>query len=182
MFCQDWVDVARPMIEERMREYEGDQIQFNLLALCKSPLLTMSSELAVNVRTLRAVEENLARLQPDWQAFIEDSKSDSALHGSDQVHILAQEEVDAAQVPQEMQEKLGDPTLTAEQLFGIRHEITNSQNYFHATIIEEMAAIAQDNQRATNRRHDYTPLIYTWLTFLANNGTLCQIVEAIDQS
>ena len=54
-FDQDWMDLARPMIEERMQQYEGNQIQFNLLALCKSPLVSIPAELATNINTLTAV-------------------------------------------------------------------------------------------------------------------------------
>ena len=75
------MDLARPLIEERMQQYEGNQIQFNLLALCKSPLLSIPTELSVNVKTLSVVENHLSRLQSDWQQFIGDSESDSVIHG-----------------------------------------------------------------------------------------------------
>jgi ubiquitin carboxyl-terminal hydrolase L5 len=175
------MDLARPIIEERMQQYEGNQIQFNLLALCKSPLLSIPIELAVNVKTLSAVENHLSRLQSEWQQFIGDSESDSVIHGPNVIYKVTQELLDSALLPKAIMDKLEDSTPTAENLFRMRQELIAAQNSLRAALIDEESEIDQDNERALSRRNDYTPMIHTWLRFLASNGVLKGLAEAAEQ-
>jgi ubiquitin carboxyl-terminal hydrolase L5 len=175
------MDLARPMIEERMQQYEGNQIQFNLLALCKSPLLSIPTELAVNVKSLSAVENHLSRLQSEWEQFIGDSESDSVLHGPNVIYKVTQELIDSAQLLKATMDKLEDSTTTVENLFQMRYELIVAQNALRAAMIDEESEIDQDNQRALSRRNDYTPMIHMWLRFLASNGALKGLVEAAEQ-
>jgi ubiquitin carboxyl-terminal hydrolase L5 len=175
------MDLARPMIEERMQQYEGNQIQFNLLALCKSPLLSIPAELAVNVKTLSAVENQLSRLQPEWQLFIGDSESDSVIHGPNVIYKVTQELLDSALLPKAIMDKLRDTTPTAENLFRMRQELIAAQNALRAAMIDEESEIDRDNERALSRRNDYTPMIHTWLRFLASNGALRGLAEVAEQ-
>jgi ubiquitin carboxyl-terminal hydrolase L5 len=174
------MNLARPIIEERMQQYEGNQIQFNLLALCKSPLLSIPIELAVNVKTLSAVENHLSRLQSEWQQFIGDSESDSVIHGPNVIYKVTQELLDSALLPKSIMNKLEDSTPSAENLFRMRQELIAAQNALRAAMIDEESEIDQDNERALSRRNDYTPMIHTWLRFLANNGALKGLTEAAE--
>jgi ubiquitin carboxyl-terminal hydrolase L5 len=169
------------MIEERMQQYEGNQIQFNLLALCKSPLLSIPTELAVNVKTLSAVENHLSRLHSEWQQFIGDSESDTVIHGPNVTYKVTQELLDSVLIPKAIMDKLDDSTPTAENLFRMRQELIAAQNALRAAMIDEESEIDQDNGRALSRRNDYTPMIHTWLRFLASNGALKGLTEAAEQ-
>jgi ubiquitin carboxyl-terminal hydrolase L5 len=175
------MDLARPMIEERMQQYEGNQIQFNLLALCKSPLLSIPAELAINVKTLSTVEDHLSRLQSEWQQFIGDSESDGVIHGPNVIYKVTQELLDSALLPKAIMDKLEDSMLTAENLFRMQQELITAQNALRAAMIDEESEIRQDNDRALSRRNDYTPMIHTWLRFLASNGALKGLAEAVEQ-
>jgi len=177
------MEVARPLIQERMRQYEGDQIWFNLLALCKSPLLTKPAELAINVQNLRALESRLDKLRPDWQQFliVEGLDSDSVLRGPDPTFRLTEALLDSTQLCESLTDKLHDQTSTVEVLFPMREELTDSQKKLRAEIVDEIAAVEQDDERALSRRHDYTPMLHTWIRFLAENGDLESLLKAAEQ-
>jgi ubiquitin carboxyl-terminal hydrolase L5 len=174
------MDLARPLIEERMQQYEGNQIQFNLLALCKSPLISIPLELAVNVKTLSAVENQLSCLQSDWKQFIGESESDSVIHGPNSIYKLTQELLCSAQVPKTIMTQLVNSTTTAQNLFQLRQELIAAQAALRAGMIDEELDIEQDNERALSRRNDYTPMIHVWLRFLASNATLKGLAEAVE--
>jgi ubiquitin carboxyl-terminal hydrolase L5 len=175
------MDLARPLIEERMQQYEGNQIQFNLLALCRSPLISIPTELAVNVKTLSAVENHLSRLQSEWVQFIGEMESDNVIHGPNPIYRLTHELLDSAQLPEAIIDKLDNPTTTAENLFRVRQELIVAQSGLRAAMIDEESEIDQDNERALSRRNDYTPMIHSWLRFLASNRTLKGLAEAVEQ-
>jgi ubiquitin carboxyl-terminal hydrolase L5 len=176
------MDIARPLIQERMLQYEGDQIRFNLLALCKSPLLTKPVELAINIQSLRALESRLDELRPDWQQFvIERSDSDSVLRGPDFTFQTNQTLLDSTKLSKSFTDKLHDQTSTIEALFPMREELMDHQKKIRADLIDEIAAVEQDNERALSRRHDYTPMLYTWIRFLAENGDLEDLLEVAEQ-
>ncbi len=175
------MDLARPLIEERMQQYEGNQIQFNLLALCKSPLISIPTELAVNIKTLSAVENRLSRLQSEWERFIGETESDSVIRGPNPIYKLTHELLDSAQLPDTIMDKLESPMTTTDNFFRIRQELIAAQSGLRVAIIDEESEIEQDNERALSRRNDYTPMIHTWVRFLASNGTLKGLAEAVEQ-
>jgi ubiquitin carboxyl-terminal hydrolase L5 len=175
------MELARPIIEERMQCYEGDQIQFNLLSLCKSPLLTVPRELAANVKALQTIEAHLGYRQSDWQQFVGRVDSGSVLRGPSHLYRLTQELLNTAQLPSSIISKLGNPDIDTESLFRLREELTTAQRPLRAAIVDEGAAIDQDNARAVSRRHDYTPMIHAWIRFLADNGNLQDIVKAAER-
>lgn len=176
------MDLARPLIEERMQlQYECNQIQFNLLALCKSPLVSIPAELATNINTLTAIENQLSRLHSGWEQFIGDSETDSVLRGPNVVYRLTQELLESAPPLKSIMDKIIESTATAENLFEIRQELIAAQSALRVAMVDEMAAIEQDNERALTRRHDYTPMIHTWLRFLADNGVLKGLAEGVER-
>jgi ubiquitin carboxyl-terminal hydrolase L5 len=175
------MDLARPLIEQRMQQYEGNQIQFNLLALCRSPLISIPTQLAVNVKTLSAVENHLSRLQSDWELFIGESELDSVIHGPNSIYKLTQELLDSVQLPEAIMTKLGNSAASGETLFQMRQELIAAQATLRAGMIDEESDIDQDNERALSRRNDYTPMIHAWLRFLASNGNLKSLAEAAEQ-
>lgn len=175
------MDLARPLIEERMQQYEGNQIQFNLLALCNSPLVSIPTDLAVNVKTLTAVESHLTRLQSGWNQFIGESESEGIIYGPNSIYRLTQELLDSAQLPKEIMNTLGKPIITAENLFQLRQDLVSAQAALRAGMVDEQSDIDQDNERALSRRNDYTPMIHAWLRFLASNATLKGLAAVAEQ-
>jgi ubiquitin carboxyl-terminal hydrolase L5 len=163
-----------------MREYEGDQIQFNLLSLCKSPLLTIPTQLAINVNNLITVEKYLSHLQPDWYYFTGEESSE-ALRGPSATFMLTHQLLDMTKASKTPFYELETPGITAAELFEIRAQLLQTQATLQSAIIDELAAVDEDNERATNRRHDYTPMVYTWIRFLAENGTLQGFIKEAER-
>lgn len=58
---EDWALDARPMIQERMEQYDGG-FGFNLLAMCQSPLRDLCREAAANARVLELIDRRLSGL------------------------------------------------------------------------------------------------------------------------
>lgn len=114
------------------------------------------------------------------QKFLGELESEDALRGQSDDYKVTQQLLDVAEVPQKFMNRLSSPEINAEKLFEMRQELIASQNSLRAAIIEEMVSIEQDNEKARSRRHDYAPMIYTWLSLLAGNRTLQGLVEATE--
>jgi len=175
-FRGNWMDLARPIIEERMQRYEGDQIQFSLLSLGKSPLLTAQDQLAINIRAFCMVEEQLSICQPDWNRFIETEESGEILREANMTYGISIEQLEAAILPQSTLSIINDPTTVPSQLFEMRRDLADAQIQLKASLLDEVAAARRDEERALGRRHDYTPVINTWLKMLAGKGVLKDLI------
>jgi ubiquitin carboxyl-terminal hydrolase L5 len=173
-YQEDWMDVARPLITERMQQYEGEQIQFNLLSLCRSPLLTLRLDLAYNIHSLNAVESALDFIKPEWKEYCTEEDG-RALRGINPMYGITNEILDSVQSPSRKRD-----STTAEMLLGERQQLMADQGPIRAAILEEEAAVNEDNERARGRRHDYTPMINKWTRLLAENGTLQELSTSHD--
>jgi ubiquitin carboxyl-terminal hydrolase L5 len=179
---KDWLDVVRPIIEHRMLEYEGEQIRFNLLALCASPLLTVPRHLASNIHFLTSIEGQLDRMQPDWRDFVTANQDSVAvLRGADVNFGVTESLLSEAQVSTATVSVPDYSIKEPHGLLQIRRESILNQKNLCQSYIEELAVIEHDKQRAARRRHDWTPLIRRWLEYLAKKGMLKGLVEATDQ-
>jgi len=174
----DWMSLARPTIEERMQQYEDDQIRFSLISLCKSPLLSIPEELTVNIRTIQAVEARLQSIKPDWKEFVEGESSDGLLRGPDDnfgvsVALLGS----ARDLPKPTLTKISNPGMSPESLFDMHMTLGAAQAKLRASFIEETVESERNNERASGRRHDLSPLIYKWVSLLAEKDALKNLVE-----
>jgi ubiquitin carboxyl-terminal hydrolase L5 len=171
------MSLARPIIEERMLQYEDNQIQFNLLSLCRDPLLTVQDDLSANILAICAVEQQLQLVKPDWKSFVDEQESDNTLRGLDVFYKITPEKLENAKMHPSITEVLNDPATTASQLFDKRKELADAQTRLRAAFVEESSNIRHDDQRAMDRRFDYTPLINMWIRMLAENEKLKDLVE-----
>lgn len=55
----DWTTVARPQIEAKMLQYEGSQLSFNLLAVCRSSSSQLSQVIATMIAALRTIQSRM---------------------------------------------------------------------------------------------------------------------------
>lgn len=174
---EDWLQLARQDIEERLADNDG--LQYGLQAVCRSPLVSLPQELAMNVCTLLSVEGHLQRVQPDWQAFTgaDMTPEDTVCRGPEENFHLTQEMIDAAQTSRSAEEQLEDPSTSAHKLLRERDDLLIAQAGLRAAIMEEIMEVEQDNERAVSRRHDLTPAIYRWLKALAERDILRRLTE-----
>ncbi|KAF2144421.1 uncharacterized protein K452DRAFT_284738, partial [Aplosporella prunicola CBS 121167] len=176
----DWLQLIAPNISARMTQYEEGQVEFGLLALVKDPLIEAREQLAQNIKTIRDVETRLEMINSDWRAFSSttDESENTVLAGpSSEYHITGQA-ILTAKLPLSIERKIDtddDPTTLLE----LRQKAVTEQAALKATIGDEQASAQADQDKAEARRHDYGPLIRTWLRMLAENGTLQKLMKEV---
>lgn len=178
-FSGDWMNKVRPTIEDRIANGNGN-LNYTLLSLCRSPLLTVSEELAVNIKTLSAIETRLSEIKKDWKMFVGWDGGETLRVATDNYKVTS-DMLDRAEVDPEITKMLANLVNGVEQLFILRGEFIGAQNTLRTKWMEEMVALDDDNKRAASRRHDYTPMIHAWIQALADNGVLKDICESINK-
>ncbi|KFY24643.1 hypothetical protein V493_05118 [Pseudogymnoascus sp. VKM F-4281 (FW-2241)] len=173
----DWMGLARSIIEKRMQKYDGDQFQFSLLALCQSPLLAVHNDLAENIRTTSAVGERLAGFQPEWRSFVDSKCLEKTITGPDASYGITSQHLESVPASAPILHEIQISTITTERLLDLWKQLSDSQAQMRASYIEEEAAIQQDEERAATRCHDYTPMVNTWLAALAEKDVLKNLIN-----
>lgn len=165
-----------------MMEYEGEQIRFNLLALCASPLLVVPQKLACNIKTLNSIEQHLDRLQTDWREFIDiEQELEGTIREADATFNINKTLLDDAQLSGATVTILNSLTTTSQLLLEMRRGCILDQKDLRQSFLEELAANRHDEQRAAKRRHDWTPFIRQWLRYLSEKGALRELAEASER-
>lgn len=170
--------VARGNIYERIGQYDEDGLQFNLLALCKSPLKSIPENLAETIRSILTVEEALTSVLPDWKSFLENDERVS-LERPDEACDLSQDLLRQAQLPESARRKVEDVGADPGRLMELHREWMQLQSGLRNSYIEEVALVGQENEQAARRQVDYTPLIYASIKALAEDGVLKDIVKDV---
>ncbi|KAF2086290.1 ubiquitin carboxyl-terminal hydrolase [Saccharata proteae CBS 121410] len=174
----DWLEAISSNLAARMAQYEEQQVEFGLLSLTKDPIIDARRELAGNIRIIQAIEERLQSVNHDWRSFnpTPDGTEDDVLNGpTSGLHITA-ESIMNSQNPELITRKLGSED-DAETLFDLRQKYVTEQASLIAAILDEDASACADEVKAESCRHDYGPLIRTWLGMLAENDVLKELVE-----
>lgn len=169
--------LARSIIEKRMQKYDGDQFEFSLLALCQSPLLAVHNDLSENIRTISAVEEQLAIFQPDWRSFVDRQCLEKTLSGPNASYGITLQHLESVSASAPILREIQASTITADRLLGLWKQLSGSQVQMRASYIEEEASIHQDEEKAATRCHDYTPMVNTWLAALADKNVLKYLIN-----
>jgi ubiquitin carboxyl-terminal hydrolase L5 len=177
----DWTAVARPFIESRMLQYESEQLSFNLLALCRSPLHQLREELVGSIAELAQIQHATHKIDPSLgRSFPEGTISsmpnvcfadfglpDRLPFDLDSKHPLETETLEP-----------GGATLM-QKLEARREELETEQARLKAEYRAEVAMADDDARRANGRKKDYTPFIHQWVQRLAEQGALQQIAEEV---
>ncbi|KAI9680777.1 MAG: hypothetical protein M1817_004217 [Caeruleum heppii] len=179
---QLWLQLARPDIEEKMAQYEGDQIQFGLLALVQDPLMTQLPALAMNVKALATIEAKLEAKVSEWKesAMSDSAELDALIKGPDAAYQLTQEAIDSKEVPVDMQERLAGEEFPV--LLDLHYKLVREQYELRRIAREEEHSRQSDNERASARRHDYGPMIQEWIRMLSDKGVLEGLLDEADEA
>lgn len=180
-YSGDWMTVARLHIQALMMQQESDgTLNFTLLSLCRSPLLSIPVRLALNIKSLRAIESRLDKGSSDWRIFVQEEES-GVLHEADTGFAVTHDMIKHAEATEDASStKSGDTGIA--MLMETRTELVSVQASLRRSYLEELAAVNEDNERAAARRHDYTPMIHMWIKALAENGMLRDICESLEES
>lgn len=172
----DWVSLARDNILQKVTQHEDHA--FNLLALCKSPLLTLPCDIAANIASISALSSILTTHLPDWKLFLDEEQLDLET-GPNPAYGLTDHILEAATVPTSSTEAMGNAGEDGIVLLELYKDMVREQGRLKTLYLEEVSAIGQENDQAERRKHDYTPAIYESIKILAEKGVLKEIMEDI---
>ena len=180
---KNWMEVARENINLRIAQHIDDGLQFSLMSLCRSPLRTIPENLAENIHSMAAIEKALNTALPDWQQFVEVEENSPPLpHEPNESFALSEELLANSYAPDTFRRKLkasaADPTKLIDLRQGLLAEQTRLQNSY----VDEVTRIGQENEQAARRKIDYTPIIYSSIKELAEQGVLKEIVRDLIDS
>lgn len=173
--------MAIPNINEQMFKYQQDGVQFNLLALCRSPLRSCPERLAENLHAIRMAKKVLETVQPDWQQFTEVHEA-TIITGVDDTLGVSQDLIDKTRIPQELAEKIKGAETDATAAINLYQELVRDQVELQRCYWDEMALIGQENEQAGRRKHDYTSLLYNSIKTLSEKGALKEIVDEVGEN
>ncbi|KAL9129735.1 MAG: hypothetical protein Q9217_001893 [Psora testacea] len=156
----DWVSQAKPDIEARMAQYDGEQIEFAILSLIKDPLLKLLPALATSIKSIAALSSRLNEVKPNWRESTvpsghgEDTYTFDTVMATDASYGLEQQHIDTT--------TLSDPTLmallssqNASGIMAFRQKLITEQVALRIDIREEHQSAENDERRAQARSRDF---------------------------
>lgn len=158
-----------------MLQYEEDQISFNLLALCRSPLCALSDELGRNIKMMRHLAQ-LARSDPRFKNAIppeEEWLDEESL----EAFRLSKSELDSLVIPEDFLERISKPSFGIVELVDLYQSLLTEQRRIKAEYRDEKLNMDDDERRVMSRKMDYSPAIHEWIKRLCEHGVLRQLVE-----
>lgn len=164
----DWLELVKPNILARMTAYEEDQIEFSILGLVRDPLPDLVKQLAVNVKCLEILRQQIALQEEPNPAEDTPPILPETVLGPDLSLSLTQTDIDEAMV--------AGPALAEYQTYSavrcrqLQQELSDAQRELRASIREEVQAQRADDDYATGRGFDYGPAVRTWLRCLARKN------------
>ncbi|QPG93811.1 hypothetical protein C2857_002774 [Epichloe festucae Fl1] len=174
----DWTTVARPQIEAKMLQYEGSQLSFNLLAVCRSSSSQLSQVIATMIAALRTIQ---SRMKSDTGFTDITSADEPLLNMHDEAQLaefnLCKEDIENAKLPARLESALfcpewqNDDTYDMYQSF--RVQLRSAIDEFR---VESFSAEEED-RRVKNRKRDYGGALHCWTKKLAEKGVLEDIIR-----
>ncbi|KEY67978.1 hypothetical protein S7711_02183 [Stachybotrys chartarum IBT 7711] len=175
----DWTMLVQPQIEARMMQYEGDQLSFNLLALCKSPLALHAEAVARSLAALRYLDERLAS-DTTFTSLV--SAEPSILNIDDELQLsefdLKKSDIIGATVPEDLKAKISEGHLTTNDAYELRQKLVVDTKVAMGEYRAELVALAEDQQRVRERKKNYGPALHKWVQKLAQKGVLEDIIKS----
>lgn len=173
----NWVDVASPAMMQRMEEFAGAELEFNLMAVVHDPTVDESSQLLSNIKTLQAVDTKLDGVFDDWRAMEGAETLKDVITGFSSEFTITQPDIDATELSSDNEEK-----ITAEddllRLIELRGRVISEQKFLRGSLRDAMMSSKDDNEKARHRRHDYGKFVRNWLGALAQERVLQALAKA----
>ncbi|RYP55461.1 hypothetical protein DL769_010157 [Monosporascus sp. CRB-8-3] len=165
-----WLDTVSPAIQNRMMLNEA--LSYNLLAVCQSPLTTISRSLAANLAGTLALHYTF-REEPTW------TYPDPLSNFADDARLaqfgLTRAAVASTPVPPAV---LAAKTVDAAKK--LMWDLRNEREALEAEHAAEIATVDEAVSMIRGRQRDYTPAIHEWLRVLAEKGVLRELITEID--
>lgn len=177
---EDWTSVVRPQIEARMLQYEETQLSFNLLALCRSPLVGYTAQIARALSSLRRLHHKMS----DNIAFKAAVPSEDPPFDPDAEHSvglpefnLSASDIEQADVLEHARDALSRSDLSVDEAVSLHQELVIEAKAAIGEYRAELVAVADDDRRVQGRKRDFGPALHKWVTKLAEKGVLENIIK-----
>lgn len=174
---EDWTSVAQPHIQARMLENEESQLTFNLLALCRSPLVSVSQNIAKSLAALQFLHSKMGTDPAFSEAAAELSEikaTDATFCSEFRLHPSDIEESKASDDFKTKVSKSGFSVKCAkEEHKTLMVEVKAAMGEYRA----ELMSMADSEARVKARKMDYGPAIHCWVKQLADKGVLEDLVK-----
>lgn len=173
----NWMHVVAPALQGRMAAaQEQGEISFTLLAVVHDPMVDDRRDLCQNIKILQTIDRRLDELFEDWRSLdgAETSK-DTLLGPSHELDIFAID-IDATTAPTEViAEVSSEEDFMA--LIEYRKPFLKRQVQIRSSIRSAQMMERADEEQARQRRHDYATFVRKWLSALAEQEVLSQLIE-----
>ncbi|KAI1804669.1 cysteine proteinase [Daldinia bambusicola] len=167
-----WIDTASTAIQERMMR-NSEFSSYSLLAICQSPLDTLTKDLATSLACSHALHE-LFQGNTKWTA----PDPFSAFPAS---HLaqrnLAREHILSVELPPSYTARTSHPDFGSDEGMEMARELRAEQDSLDAQYVAEMAAVDEAVDIIRGRQRDYTPAIHQWVRALAEKGVLRGLIQ-----
>jgi hypothetical protein len=151
----DWLNIARPALQERVAQYAAGAIEFNLMAIVHDPMVACTEALAANVKALEATEAKLTTVVEDWKELLDEDEDISALvNGRKNKLGLHNADIERASLTDIDQQALANAEDLTD-LLALRKEIILQQNGLRHACETEMWDARRDITEAKLRRQDH---------------------------
>ncbi|KAI0431278.1 ubiquitin carboxyl-terminal hydrolase [Xylaria sp. FL1042] len=172
-----WLEIASEAVQNRMRRQNNKFLSFNLVAICQSPLLTVSQNLATSLATAKALDDVVTG-SPSWDVPTPwENFPDSRLERFNLTRggILAEYSPHPS-----FDTRVNDPNFDLVAAQELAQELHVEQEALEAQYVNEEAAIDEAVEMIHARRRDYTPAVHQWLRILAEKGVLRQLIQEVN--
>lgn len=173
---QDWLAIVQAELMARMLQYQGDHIEFSLMAVIKDPIIAERQQLAENIKALQETNCRLNEISPGWPGFIAPDAENATIFGSSEEYSITEQVLNGANLAPSIAEKL--KTEAPEKLMQLRHEIVIAQAGCRAAIRDQMQTDQSDATKAMHRRFDYASFVNEWLDALADKDVLLDLLAS----
>lgn len=171
-----WLGVASDAIQNRMGRQNDEFLSFNLLAVCQSPLMTLSRTFATSLSTAHALNSTfgnslLWNVPAPWTDFPDDRLARFDLTRE---KILSEFPPDTSRIDGPS----GDATTTGARKLAA--DLRGEQEALEARYVAEVAAVEEAVDMIRARQRDYTPAVHAWVRVLAEKGVLRELIQEMD--
>ncbi|KAI1363524.1 ubiquitin carboxyl-terminal hydrolase [Xylaria arbuscula] len=174
----DWLAVASEAIQNRMGRQNDDFLRYNLLAICQSPLLTLSQQLAKSIAEANVLDDLYADsgswdVPSLWARFPD--------HRLARFDLTRERIIEDSYLPIMIDTRLRDPSFDVAAAKDMALKLRDEQEDLERRYLIEQATIAEGVEKFRMRGEDYTPAIHQWVRILAEKGELRKLIQDIDE-
>lgn len=161
-----------------MLQYEGSQLSFNLLAVCRSSSSHLSKVIATMVAALQVINSGMK----DNALFADVTSTDEPLLDMENEAQLAEfhlckQDITNAKFPSRIESALFRREWQIDEAYDMhrsfRAQLKSAMDEFRA----ELFSAEVEDRRVKNRKRDYGGALHCWTKKLAERGVLEDIIR-----